>query len=777
MGSTKAIEDSLASLGELIQSPLDILPHQEFAEKLIYLELQGAPPGLPNKVATALQETAANLSQFDVQNLRVVVLGGGTGLSNIIGGDSRNEMWADDPFRGLKEIFPQTKAIVCVTDDGGSTGELLKDLPFIALGDLRHVLLSLLRKQNLRARYNFGETESLEVAKVLHRLFNYRFDTHPGSIEALCAAAGLTAPVLPKPMHAYFAALVELLFTVPELEQVLTRPHCLGNLLLAAAIWQDAVESSQKEREKTRCDFHHANDYHGLNQMCRVMALDEDAILPCSLTPAGLQVLYSNGILVTGEYKSSHARRGYPVDRVFVNFVEEPRLPAELINSLEAADIIILAPGSLYTSTIPILQVPGIAEAIRNNIKALKILVANLWVQKGETDVVRNDPKRRFHVSDLITAYNRNIPGGVAELFCYVLSLALQDIPGSILQNYAMEDKIPILLDREKVREMGFKPIEAGISSQTALQQRGVIQHDPAMLGRAIRTLVAANSLLQKNRFDQKIAGKKAIESERFSMKQVLVQRSKLYPCERYKALKKWVTGVKIMPDTGKEKMAESVLDILWHHQDIPLSHLDNINALGIIGRSEWPRSQEWDNVFSFFDPLDSTIKVCQDVIADDKRFEQAFLVALGQALLGNYADKKEMKPLEKDGETVGKMYCLTIKPLEERNSFLTEEDLSQYLKLARMIQSESNSLIFTRMVNGNEGFTPPGLLFGLIYAWYLDNRLAAHVEYKMAVMRTDISDLIPEQVRVFKRRRALAEFFRRAVFCHSSRVYDEIIN
>jgi hypothetical protein len=54
MASTKAIEDSLMFLDNVIQSPLDLLPHQEFAEKLIYLELQGAPEGLPNKVTGAL---------------------------------------------------------------------------------------------------------------------------------------------------------------------------------------------------------------------------------------------------------------------------------------------------------------------------------------------------------------------------------------------------------------------------------------------------------------------------------------------------------------------------------------------------------------------------------------------------------------------------------------------------------------------------------------------------------------------------------------------------
>ena len=156
MSSIKAIEDSLTLLDDLVQSPLDLLPQQEFAEKLIHLELQGSPEGLPHEIAAGLGDLAASLSEFEVQNTKVVVLGGGTGLSNIIGGDSRKENWPGEPFSGLKEIFPQTKAIVCVTDDGGSTGELLKDLPFIALGDIRHVLLSSIRREGLREKYGLG---------------------------------------------------------------------------------------------------------------------------------------------------------------------------------------------------------------------------------------------------------------------------------------------------------------------------------------------------------------------------------------------------------------------------------------------------------------------------------------------------------------------------------------------------------------------------------------------------------------------------------------------
>jgi uncharacterized cofD-like protein len=255
------------------------------------------------------------------------------------------------------------------------------------------------------------------------------------------------------------SGLLDKLFTDPGLSKLLLRPHCLGNLLLAAAIWQGAEELHDKEQT---CQSFDSRNYNGLKQLSRVLALDEEAVMPCSLTPAGLQVLYTNGALITGEYKSGYARREYPVDRLFVRFVEEPQVVPEVIDALQTADIIILAPGSLYTSTIPIFQIPGLAEAVCSNEKALKILVSNLWVQKGETDVVREDPKRRFHVSDLIKAYNRNIPGGVRGLFTHVLSLGLQDISGSILQSYATEDKMPIFLDKENVSEMGFKPVEAG---------------------------------------------------------------------------------------------------------------------------------------------------------------------------------------------------------------------------------------------------------------------------------------------------------------------------
>ena len=775
MRSVKAIEDGLALLHHLDRTFPDFLPQKEFTEKLIHLELHGSPEGVPDKIMAGLDDLAASLSQFEVRNSKVVVLGGGTGLSNIIGGDSRKESWPDEPFNGLKEIFPQTKAIVCVTDDGGSTGELLKDLPLIALGDLRHVLLSSIRKESLKATYSLDEEGCQQVAKGLHKLFNYRFDKPPDSAEKLVAEIDLDSYGLPEPLFEYLEGLLDLLFTDPGLSQVLLRPHCLGNLLLAAAIWQSADTLHSK---KDICQSFDSKNYKGLKDLNRIMALDEDAVMPCSLTQAGLQILYTNGALVTGEYKSGYAQRGYPVDRLFVRFVEEPQVMPEALTALRTADIIILAPGSLYTSTIPIFQVPGIAEAVRKNEKSLKILVTNLWVQKGETDVVREDPKRKFYVSDLIKAYNRNIPGGVKGLFNQVLSLGLQDISGSILQSYATEEKMPIFLDRENVAEMGFSPVEAGIFSLAALHKRNVIQHDPAMLARAIRTLFAVTSLsLQKQYMDTLLSFTDDLPGC-FSMERRLILSHKLYSCERYSALKKWLDTLSVKRDLESEPvevLKNKFLEILWYHQDIPISHLQNIRKIRIIDRSTWSRSQEWDNVFSFYDPGESTIRICKDVLSDERRFEQAFLVALGQALLGNYAAAKEMVVVEEGGETVGKLYKLTVKEPEKRNTLLSDLDLVRYLTLSRMIRSESNGYLYTRLVNGKEGFTPPGLLFGLLYAWYLDNRFAAHVEYKMAVMRTDISDLIPEQVKMFSRRKELVRFFRKSVFLHSSEIYEEL--
>lgn len=714
-------------------------PGEELVEKVVELALSGDGAGSPG-----LAEFKYRLDNLDTSDLKVVVFGGGTGLSNLVGGDSRHPLWPSLPFQGLKEIFPKTRSVVCITDDGGSTGELLKDLDLIAIGDLRHVLLSSISLRVLQDRYGLtGKSCHIAVA-ILHRLFNYRFDKPPLDLFSLLADAEIDLGRLPDRMADSLGELLHDLFRDERLRILLARPHCLGNLLVVSAICQQAKpDDFCSDREAPIAAFRYLADLLGAGT---------DAVLPCALTPAHLKVLYTNGVMVSGEYKAGHARRGCPVKRLFVHSHGEPRVPAEILENIRGADIIIFAPGSLYTSIIPILQLGEISREIRKNRRALKLLVANLWVQKGETDLVSSPTGRRFHVSDLLLAYHRNIPGGVGGLFQEVMVLRLQDIPGSILQSYAMEGKVPIYFDRHRVAELGFVPVEGAIFSEKNLKEKLVVQHDPDAMAKAVRAVWLVHSQVPAPP-----PVSLPLEDESSSVR---IGSPDDVPARRLLAIADLLARFDL-----DDRLRERLLDILWRHRDINLEHLAHIDDLVMVDSQVWSRNQKWDRIFSFYDPHDRMIKIRQDVFADQDRFELAFLVALGESLLGNYAEKKEVLAVENELGGLGRLYQLTLRPESERFCFFNDQDLQEYLELARMCRSTERPNQYTRLLNGQEGFTPPGLLLGLVYAWYLDNRFAAHIEYKMAILQMEVPDMIPEQSKVCSRRQRTVDFFRCRVF------------
>ncbi|HSL41649.1 MAG TPA: hypothetical protein VK857_14850, partial [Desulforhopalus sp.] len=213
------------------------------------------------------------------------------------------------------------------------------------------------------------------------------------------------------------------------------------------------------------------------------------------------------------------------------------------------------------------------------------------------------------------------------------------------------------------------------------------------------------------------------------------------------------------------QNLRERLKEILWDHPLIPLDHLDYCRGVHLVDREHWHRDQQWDNVFSFYDPEDGLIKIRSDQLESDKRLEVAFLIALGESLLGNYAAKKVMDQVDLSGLDAGRVYHLHIRPENQRICFYSQDQLRRYLLLARMADTVRDNH-FIRLINKGEGFTPPGLLMGLMYAWYLDNRFATHIEYKMSVMRINQTNLIPEQLRMLERRRKMVDFFREVVFC-----------
>ncbi len=760
----ESLLDSIAKLNKSVLSPMDLLPHSDLREKCIDLVFNGIPTKVDKDIAVYFHELRQHLVESRVDRTRIVVFGGGSGLSNIIGGDSRSNGWAKEPFAGLKNIFPLTYSVVCITDDGGSTGELMKDLPIIALGDIRHVLLSSVQLRLLQEKYNLSFRDAQKVVAGLFELLNYRFRENEITQIKVNQIYSSINSLFPEILNNYILGLIEGIFKDKRFSGTLKRPHCLGNLLLAAAVYAHINSDLDNRELEENAQTNSEALYNGLIDFAQIIGANANAVLPCCATPAQLRVFYTNGVQATGECKSSVALRGFPVERVTVDFSDTVTVHEQVFKNIEAADIIILAPGSLYSSIIPIFQVPGIADAVRQNNRAFKMLISNLWVQAGETDISISDPDRKFHVSDMIRAYERNIPGGTKDLFSDVLCLSLKDVPASILQNYALEGKIPIYLDKNIVLRQGFKPIECGIYSKKALTERGVIKHDPELLAQAVKTILVSNELMEfGDSFNGFQPARKAVEEY------LSDSRRTLYPSAKYRLFKERTNTLPITiqhDDTGSkhsEKVRNYMLEVIWKHQDIPITHLNYIKGVVCIDKQDWRREQKWDKVYSFYDPVDANIKIRSDQLSDLRSFETAFLIALGQSLLGNYAEKKKMEDVNE--VAVGKIFHLHIRKPEDMACHFTIDELDQYLRFARMFPSPTVSRHYTRLINGKEGFTPPGVLMGLTYAWYLDNTLASHIEYKMAIMKIRKSDLIPEQLKMLALRNSLIHFFREVVF------------
>ncbi len=756
------IPEKIKEISNIKLSPLDLLPQAELREKIVALILQGVPENAHPSARAHLHDLRRKLLEPHLDGVEVVVFGGGTGLSNIIGGDSRLASWTSKPFSGLKEIFPQTRSIVCITDNGGSTGELLKDLPLMAIGDMRHVLLSSTQRANLQKKYNVTGEEAKGVATQLAAIFNWRYNgpLTRGKLEQ----NGISEKIrlLPNSLQNYLLFLIDYLFSDRRLRETLQRPHCFGNLLTVAAIYRETEAEDDNFTLAANPDRLHEAVQKGLHTLGVVLGAANRAVRPCTSTPAQLRIRYTNGVEIVGEHKLSRASRGFPVESVSVDYFAEVQVYAGVLTDIARADIVIFAPGSLYSSIIPVFHVPGLADAVRSNQHALKVLVSNLWVQSGETDLSIIDPERKFHVSDMIRAYEKNIPGGTKGLFNEVICISLQDIPASVLQRYAVEGKIPIYLDRQVLSKEGYLPIECGIYSRMALAERGVIQHDPDTLAAAIQALYAA-----RNCFTGDVRPESISRSFRLSTSQG--KRSPLLPCQRYLELSRKIQKLRIAAgetdnEVETQNLRERLKEILWDHPLIPLDHLDYCRGVHLVDRGHWHRDQQWDNVFSFYDPEDGLIKIRSDQLESDKRLEVAFLIAFGESLLGNYAAKKVMDQVDLNGLDAGRVYHLHIRPENQRSCFFSQDQLRRYLLLARMVDTVRDNH-FIRLINKGEGFTPPGLLMGLMYAWYLDNRFATHIEYKMSVMRINQTNLIPEQLRMVERRRKMVDFFREVVF------------
>lgn len=222
---------------------------------------------------------------------RIVILGGGTGTSNLL--------------RGLREHTSNLTAVVAVSDDGGSSGRLRKAFDMPAPGDLTDCLAAL------------SDYESS-----LSQLLQHRF------------------------------------VKGEELSG-----HTFGNLFITTLM---EVEG----------DFGQA--LRVLNELLDLSG----AVYPATAQPVTLVVTKRDGSVVTGEVEGR--LHGGAVSSVAITPDNPSTLP-EVERALAAADLIVLGPGSLYTSTIPPLLVPAVRSALAAS-KAKLVYVGNIMTEAGETD-------------------------------------------------------------------------------------------------------------------------------------------------------------------------------------------------------------------------------------------------------------------------------------------------------------------------------------------------------------------------------------------------------
>ena len=668
-----------------------------------------------------------------------MVLGGGTGLSTVLGGNSALTAWTTQPGAGLAREFSQVHVGVCTTDDGGSTGELVRRLPMIGIGDVRKVLLSMVDRARLAQRYG----TDAPVLDVVQRVFLHRFGAAAPTAAELRDPVRVLPPGLrkacPPALRAALAGLTA--GRPPWLDARLRVPgHSFGNLLLTAAMFRGIRAPRAPTMAETE---------RGLAAVARAIGAPPGRVHAATAAPGSLIYEYANGVVATGQARAARARRGCAVQRVRIAFAGPARACPELLRRLRQADLIVYAPGSLYSSMLPVLLTPGVVEAIRANRRAVKILGANLWIQEGETDMSFREESRGFWVSELIEAYGRNVPGGIAGLFDVALATNLDTVPGSIIRNYALEDKHPIHLDRARVAALGVMPVEASLFSGDRWQRDSMIHHDPARFAAAIRTVYEG------------LAGRRPPAAHRRAAAPVSEPGVGRGPsaCARMEAIGAALAG-KTIPAAALRRRLE---DFLWENPDVQPEHLAYFDGVQIVPEARWKRSRVWDNVLGYYEPDTKQLMLHEQTLRKSGALKPNLAVALGESLLGRYLARKWWE--EEAPGTGFRAYEIELLPPARRECFLPDASLRNYLRLAQMMPRPGEPRRFFRPVPKGTGFLPCGILFGLAFAWVLDGANVPALDFEMQILQWPASRLLPYQVRAQARHRELVRFFREAVF------------
>ena len=323
---------------------------------------------------------------------RIVAIGGGTGLPNVLRGlrpllYGGNEQAEGTPSRD------RLVAIVATSDDGGSSGRLRAQFKVVPPGDIRNCLAALSDNHALIAD-----------------IFQYRFD----------GGDGLDG-------------------------------HPIGNLVLTAL-----------------ADVTH--DFAKAVEIAARVVGARGTVLPATREMVTLVAEFEDGRIVSGETAISAG--GGRIRQLSML----PERPSVLPGSYEAilkADVVVVGPGSLYTSILPPLLVPELRDALHKT-QATRIFVANLMTEPGETD--------DYSALDEILALERHLE---AQLFdCVIYNTST--VPPQVADLYAAGGARPVITGNFEIaalERLAVRPIGVPLVSE---HPAGKIRHHPDRLAAAI---------------------------------------------------------------------------------------------------------------------------------------------------------------------------------------------------------------------------------------------------------------------------------------------------
>jgi len=328
-----------------------------------------------------------------VQNQKIVVIGGGTGLPTVL--------------EGLKKYTSNLTAVVTVTDSGRSSGMLRKDLDIPPPGDIRNCLVALSNAE-----------------RELSSLFQYRFEN--GSLEG----------------------------------------HSFGNLLIAALTkTTGSFEKAIKEVSKI------------LNIKGKVLPSTLENVHICAEFEDG-KIIKEEDNIIDRENQNVHLRS--KIKRVFLS--KEAEACKEAVDEIQKADMVVIGPGSLFTSVITNLLIKGIKEAIVNS-KAKKVYICNITAQPCQTYGF----KASDHIKKIINYLGQD-----------VLDYAILNNKApsyETLKKYEEEGASLVENDSEEIKKLGINVIEEDLlekdtEKRVLFQKKYLLRHDSDKIASLIKSII-----------------------------------------------------------------------------------------------------------------------------------------------------------------------------------------------------------------------------------------------------------------------------------------------